>query len=459
MHIRGSTCRPRSTLGRKVRRLAKSIHPRPDLYLFMYLCLTYICDTYIGKIYDRDSCRYSGGQVFHHRHIRAGFIRHSIQPASVVLLLDQYLILCKCFSKYKVICMCADIETVMQTQNTRALLQNYGAPPVPEVIDEIINAINDGTINIDDIPGVDVDQTDIQITVTVDTDTPPPTTQLAEIGNKVATSINIPGVDVSTKTFIADDRSITIYVYLGQAGQRLIEYYTRIVAAGGDTTSLRRSLLQASSSSNTKYVVIGENKAQTERYQRQLDNTLKNQTAMNEISNEVVEGSTTETEIIPLPPPPPAPRPPLVCSYSGEYTISPLYAPCNRHFMAYVYPNCANTQVYLRTTRQLGGKPRRAVWYLSGGYLNGNTLSTRISAVERSTCPTRNLQDTSGASMLVASPDKQWTITPAGSGKNCDQVNIFSEIKQSYLQVPKSCSSFSYASSDGGRQRFRLRQV
>ncbi|KAI8112064.1 hypothetical protein M9434_003388 [Picochlorum sp. BPE23] len=354
-----------------------------------------------------------------------------------------------------------DVATILQAQNQRALLQNYGgAPPVPEVVDEIIDAINDGTLDPNDIPGVDVEQTDSQITVTVQSDTPPTTTQLAEIGNKVATSINIPGVAVSTRTDFGDDGSIVIYVFLGQAEARLVEYYSRMLAAqANNTIAARRSLLQASSTSNTRFVVIGEDKAQVERFQRQLDNTLKNQTAMTEISNEVVEGSTAETEIITPSPPPPAPAPPLVCSYSGHFTISPLYSPCNRYFMAYVYPNCENTNVYLRTTRQLGNKPRRAVWRLLGGYLNGRTVSTAISAVERRRCPARNLQDTSGTSMLVASPEKQWTISPAGNGENCDQVNIFSEAKQAYLQVPRSCNSFSYASSDGGRQRFRLRQI
>lgn len=349
----------------------------------------------------------------------------------------------------------------MEAQTSRGLLQNYGgAPPVPEVIDEIIDAINDGSLDPNNIPGIDVEQTDSQITVTVNSATPPTTAQLADIGNKVATSINIPGVAVSTKTEFGDDGSIVIYVFLGQAQARLVEYYSRMLAAQANSTnSARRSLLQSSSTANTRYAVIGEDKAQVERYRRELDKTLTDKEKMTEISNEVIEGSTAESEIIALPPPPPAPASPLVCSYSGQFTISPLYSPCNKYYMAYVYPNCANTNVYLRTTRQLGNKPRRAVWRLLGGYLNGKALTTTITATERRRCPTRHLQDTSGASMLVASPEKQWTISPAGDGKNCDEVNIFSESKQAYLQVPPSCRSFSYASSDGGRQRFRLKQV
>ena len=62
------------------------------------------------------------------------------------------------FTKFMYVC--ADVATVMQAQNQRALLQNYGgAPPVPEVIDEIIDAINDGTLDPNDIPGVDIQQT------------------------------------------------------------------------------------------------------------------------------------------------------------------------------------------------------------------------------------------------------------------------------------------------------------
>lgn len=191
----------------------------------------------------------------------------------------------------------------MEAQTSRGLLQNYGgAPPVPEVIDEIIDAINDGSLDPNNIPGIDVEQTDSQITVTVNSATPPTTAQLADIGNKVATSINIPGVAVSTKTEFGDDGSIVIYVFLGQAQARLVEYYSRMLAAQANSTnSARRSLLQSSSTANTRYAVIGEDKAQVERYRRELDKTLTDKEKMTEISNEVIEGSTAESEIIALP--------------------------------------------------------------------------------------------------------------------------------------------------------------
>eukprot|EP00889_Picochlorum_renovo_P005211 jgi/Picre1/32241/NNA_007587.t1 len=392
--------------------------------------------------------------------------------------------------------------TMMQAQTTRGLLQNtnYGAPPVPEeveqeaeqvddavneiigqpdpedpdpqpandddvvaAVDQVVDAINQGEVQFENIPNVAATAVDSEISFSSSEqlDETQAKQVTATIATQVANSINIPGTNVQTRTRV-NGNVITVQVFLGEALQRLMEYYGRILAARANDMSspaAGRSLLQTSSRSRTVYVVIGEDKAQVARFQRQLDDTLRNQTAMSEIANQVVEGSTASGEIVTRPPPPPAPAPPLVCSYSGHFTISPLYSPCNRYFMAYVYPNCANTNVYLRTTRQLGNKPRRAVWHLLGGYLDGRTVSTTISAVERRRCSTRYLQDTSGASMLVSSPEKQWTISPAGNGKNCDQVNIFSEAKQAYLQVPRSCNSFSYASSDGGRQRFRLRQV
>jgi hypothetical protein len=327
--------------------------------------------------------------------------------------------------------------------------------PLPPIIEDVIDVI-DGIVNgsIPEPPsGIYVDKTDTSITITVQSTTPPTTQQLADIGVKAA--LSIPGATSATPKY--ENGEIVIYVTLGNAKAILSRWLDAYQARYQELVDQRsgRSLLQTSSATEkTRYVVVGNNKVEVERYQRQLDNLLKNSTAMTEISNSVVNGSTAEVDVqVPSPPPPPK----IACSFSGDYLITPLYAPCNKYYMAYVYPNCANTDVNLRTRRQLGNKPKRAVWRILGAYLAPNTtVPTTITASERGACPARYLQE-SGS--LVGVPQKEWVFTPSGKGNDCSEVNIFSVSKGAYLSVPRSCNSISYASSDGGRQRFKLRQV
>jgi hypothetical protein len=325
-------------------------------------------------------------------------------------------------------------------------------PPELEDVIDVIDGILDGSIT-DPPPGIYVDKTDTAITITVQSTTPPTTQQLADIGVKAA--LTIPGATSATPKY--ENGEIVIYVTLGNVRAILSRWLSTYQAKYQDIVDQRsgRSLLQTSSTTEkTRYVVVGNNKVEVERYQRQLDNLLKNSTAMTDISNSVVNGSTAEVEVqVPSPPPPPK----IACSFSGDYLITPLYAPCNKYYMAYVYPNCANTDVSLRTRRQLGSKPKRAVWRILGAYWAPNTtVPTTITASERGACPARYLQE---SGTLVGVPQKEWIFTPSGKGNDCSEVNIFSVSKGAYLSVPRSCNSISYASSDGGRARFKLRQV
>jgi hypothetical protein len=334
-------------------------------------------------------------------------------------------------------------------------LAQYPAPPLPPDVENIIDVINgiiDGSIT-NPPPGLYVDKTDTTVTISVQSTTPPTTEELAEIGTKAA--LSIPGATSATPRY--ENGLIVIYVTLENAkvilSRWLADYQAKHQQISGGGKG--RSLLQTSSTSEkTRYVIIGNNKGEVERYQKQLDNLLTNSSAMSNISNSVVNGSTADVEVQ-APSPPPSPK--IACSFSGEFLITPLYAPCNKYYISYVYPNCANTDVSLRTRRQLGNKPKRAVWQLLGAFLAPNTtLATEITASERSACPAKYLQDTG---TLVGVPEKEWIFTPAGKGNDCSQVNIYSVTKGTYLSVPNSCNSISYASKDGGRQRFKIRQV
>jgi hypothetical protein len=192
---------------------------------------------------------------------------------------------------------------------------------------------------------------------------------------------------------------------------------------------------------------VGTNKAEVERAQKQLDQTLSDPQKMSEISNSVIEGANTVAIVDPT-------IPIITCSYVGHFTISPLYAPCNKHFLAYVYPNCENTDVRFRTRWQLGKKMNRAYWQMLGSYKAPNgTISTSIEAIERRHCPSKYLQ---ASSMAVGDVPSDWVITPAQKKDDCTNVNIFSVSKNAYLNAPRRCDSLEYVSEDGGRARFRV---
>lgn len=317
-----------------------------------------------------------------------------------------------------------------------------------DIVDAIEDIINNGT---PPPPGLVVEATPTQLSVTTPPGSPPPTKeQTAEIGVLAAKSILLPnGGTPTTQTRYNDDGSITIVVYLDTTARAILQrwYLGRVAAARNDTIRGGRALLQTSTQSNVNYIVVGRSQAEVDRYQRQLDQTLSDPEKMSEFSNTVVEGSTADAQVdetIPI----------IACSYVGHFTISPLYAPCNKHFLAYVYPNCQNTNVNLRTRRQLGGKKARAYWQMLGSYKAPNsTVATTIEAVKRYDCPSKYLQ---ASSMEVGSVPTDWIITPAQKKDDCTNVNIYSVSKGAYLNVPKTCDSFSYVSGDGGRARFRV---
>jgi hypothetical protein len=326
-------------------------------------------------------------------------------------------------------------------------------PPPPDVPDDIVDAIEQIISgDADPPPGLVVEATPTGISVTVPEGSPPPTEeQTAEIAVAAAKSITLPGGGTpATQTKYNLDGSITIVVYLNQTARQTIQrwYLGRVAAARNNQTVQRgRSLLQTQTGTKVTYIVVGTNKAEVASYQKQLDATLSNPEKMSEISNSVIEGSSSAAVVEPT-------VPIISCSYVGHFTISPLYAPCNRHFLAYVYPNCQNTDVNLRTKRQLGGKRSRAYWQMLGSYkAPNNTISTTIEAIERRKCPTKYFE---ASSLDMGSTPSDWIITPAQKKDDCTVVNIYSVSKQAYLNAPRSCSSLGYVSGDGGRSRFRV---
>lgn len=323
-------------------------------------------------------------------------------------------------------------------------------PPPPDIPEDIVDVIEDILNGDTPPPGVAVDKTDSEITIVTPPDQPPPTPQqTAEIAAKAAQSITLPGGGApQTQVKYNTDGSITVIVYLDRAARQALErLFLRRVAAAKAQQARGRALLQTSSNTKVNYIVVGANKAQVELYQRQLDKTLSDPVKMSEISNTVIEGSSADGVVEDT-------TPIISCSYVGHFTISPLYAPCNKYFLSYVYPNCENTDVNFRTRRQLGKKRNRAYWQMLGSYKAPNsTIPTSIEAIERRKCSSKYLQD---SDMEVGTTPADWILTPAQKKDDCTLVNIYSVSKKAYLNAPRSCDSLTYVGGDKGRARFRV---
>lgn len=382
----------------------------------------------------------------------------------MLLLLEKYLcfITCVYYSNAHTFIIFADLfsadpVTPVGQRPVRRLQQGPNQyspdPPPPDVPDDIVEAIEQILSgDADPPPGLVVEATPTGIAVTVPEGSPEPTEQqVAEIGVAAAKSITLPGGGTpATQTKYNDDGSITIVVYLNKAARETIQrwYLGRVAALRSYEAAQRgRSLLQTLTGTKVTYLVVGDNKAEVERYQKQLDATLSDPVKMSEISNSVIEGSSSAAIVEPS-------VPIISCSYVGHFTISPLYSPCNRHYLAYVYPDCKNTNVDLRTRRQLGSKRSRAYWQMLGSYKAPNgTIPTAIEAIERRRCPTKYLE---ASSLDMGSVPSDWIITPAQKKDDCDVVNIYSVSKQAYLNAPRSCGSLGYSSDARGRSRFRV---
>jgi hypothetical protein len=168
----------------------------------------------------------------------------------------------------------------------------------------------------------------------------------------------------------------------------------------------------------------------------------------------------------PSPAKPPSPSPaPIVCTYSGNYNLKPLYAPCNNYFIASgTSSDCSNNYVNLRTGSQLGGKPARAVWKFATIAQDNLSTPTNVLATARTSCTNKYLAAPSDPSqgLKVGGSSWKWQFVPYPGSSKCDEVNMISQNRlatTAFLEVPKTCDRFRYNATDGGRQRFKLVKV
>jgi hypothetical protein len=120
--------------------------------------------------------------------------------------------------------------------------------------------------------------------------------------------------------------------------------------------------------------------------------------------------------------------------------------------------------VTLRTLGQVGkGKVARFHWEFATIVEDNLSLPTSVVSRARAGCDNRNLAAPDDPTTLkTAGSSWKWQIVPYPGSSSCDEVNIISQNRLSttaFLQVPKSCDTFGYNATDGGRQRFKLTKV
>jgi hypothetical protein len=176
--------------------------------------------------------------------------------------------------------------------------------------------------------------------------------------------------------------------------------------------------------------------------------------------------------VSPSPAKPPSPSPsvspspsPIVCTYSGNYQLKPLYAPCNNYYIASgTSSDCSNNYVNLRSKSQLGGKVARSVWKFATIAQNNLSTPTNVLATARTSCTNKYLAAPSDPSqgLKVGGSSWRWQFVPYPGSSKCDEVNMISQNRlgtTAFLEVPKTCDRFRYNATDGGRQRFKVVKV
>ena len=112
------------------------------------------------------------------------------------------------------------------------------------------------------------------------------------------------------------------------------------------------------------------------------------------------------------------------CSFSGTYTIRPLYAPCSRKYLSYTYGRACSSKsksITLRASKQVRPGKHSLNWDLNG------TGTVPVVGSELSSCKNRALSAPSkpGKRMKLGAGTWSWRVVPRKAG-DCSKVNLYS---------------------------------
>jgi hypothetical protein len=170
--------------------------------------------------------------------------------------------------------------------------------------------------------------------------------------------------------------------------------------------------------------------------------------------------------------PPPTPSPPVSpspgkasCTWKGTWRISTPLVPCKNQRFSFKPSACANTNVTLRRSQQLGPNAnQQSTFGLDHSWTSSTgAKSNEIVALRDVACRPNELTGPVGGTtsryLGLSRFGLQWSIVPVQN--DCTTVNLVSASgrdKGKFLQVLK-CESFSWGTKDEPRTRFRLSKV
>ena len=137
------------------------------------------------------------------------------------------------------------------------------------------------------------------------------------------------------------------------------------------------------------------------------------------------------------------------CSFSGTYTIRPLYAPCSRKYLSYTYGRACSSKsksITLRASKQVRPGKHSLNWDLNG------TGTVPVVGSELSSCKNRALSAPSkpGKRMKLGAGTWSWRVVPRKAG-DCSKVNLYSSKRKGYLALDSKCRKFSYSSKPNSK--------
>lgn len=137
------------------------------------------------------------------------------------------------------------------------------------------------------------------------------------------------------------------------------------------------------------------------------------------------------------------------CSFSGTYTIRPLYAPCSKKYLSYKYKGkCKgkSKSITLLPSKKVRRGRTSLKWDLDG------TESVPIVGSELSSCKYNAMSAPSkpGKKMKLGSRPTGWKVVPRKAG-DCSKVNLYSSKRKGYLALDTKCRTFYYATKPNSK--------
>ena len=137
------------------------------------------------------------------------------------------------------------------------------------------------------------------------------------------------------------------------------------------------------------------------------------------------------------------------CSFSGTYTIRPLFAPCSKKYLSYKYQRGCKSKsrsITMLPSRQVKRGKTSLSWALDG------TGTVPIIGGELTSCKYRAMSTASkpGETLMLGPDPSGWKVVPRKAG-DCSKVNLYSSKRKGYLALDTKCRKFYYSAKPNSK--------